>query len=88
MLYAVSFFIERKVVTSKELKQQIDLLVIRKQALKIALKLFETVKTEDAIHEVTMWFDQSNISTNPEIIYEAIAELKKLAVRYDLNLDE
>lgn len=69
------------------LRRQIELLRLRQQASRIALRLFEAATNQIEIDEVNSWFEVCNSDDQRAIIEHAMAELKKIAQAKNIPID-
>jgi hypothetical protein len=60
-------------------KKQLDLLRLRRQALRIAVSLFEVCNSSQETSEVSRLFEIANASNSEEVINNSIVALKRLA---------
>lgn len=64
---------------SFDIKRQLDLLRLRRQALRIAIQLFEEATCQAEVDQISALFEQCNVSSCASLLNEAIDELTKLA---------
>lgn len=72
---------------SQHIKQQLDLLRLRRQALRIALLLFESAISQEEIARISNLFEQSNIAEIETSVQDALDELNQLASAKNLPID-
>lgn len=70
-----------------DVRRQLDLLRLRRQALRIAVKLFEAATTQADIDEVTRLFDATTSSADEANVLKAMDGLRALAVAKNVSLD-
>lgn len=76
------------IVTKKELDQQLALLNLRREATKLAVYLFENVKTQDHILEISDLLEECNLSQTASVIRNAISQMKQFAASNGITLKE
>jgi hypothetical protein len=74
-------------VDLKSLQKQIEMLRLRRQASRIALRLFEAATNQDEIDAITVLFDCCNYAHEADEILGAMEELKKMATERNIDLD-
>ena len=74
-------------MTFEDVRKQSDLLLKRREALRIALSIYENSRTMDLTQTATDMLEQCNILTDVVKIDEAIEELKELAKNNNIKIN-
>jgi hypothetical protein len=74
-------------VTFIKLKEQIELLRLRRQASRIAVRLYEAATGQEDIDTINTWFDVCNQAQTGEDVKAGIEALMGLARNKDITID-
>lgn len=74
-------------MTADNINKQTALLKKRQRALRMALKLFESLKDQDKVIEVSAWFAQCNNNPTDQKLDEAMNHFKTIGRQYHIPLD-